>query len=394
MNEKISWYREVLDLEPDSRLFLPLARLLVEEGLAEEAADVLDRGCARHPTFLEAGLFRVEVLQSLGRAEESSAELDALLPIFSRNRGFWKAWADNENALGREGASLALRLLDLVLNGVAVDMQDIIRRGIESLEMERAGAGRPESRPKAAPVILPLRQEAVSPGPGPKAATPLQSAEKLKTAESLKPKRIISAPGAQEKALEKPFDKAADRPVSAPRISVAEPAQNGGAARDRTQVPPRTRSMAEVLAEQEQYRDAASIYAEIIEKCRENGESGKIEEIENRRKELLALAEGRQIEAPQPVAAPDPAQPEAARDASSADASSADASSADVSAQDASSRDVSEEQGVERPAAAAVSPAAIPSAAIPSAAIPSATEEDGLVSILEELARRMEARIG
>ena len=28
MNMKIGWYREVLELEPDSRLFLPLARLL------------------------------------------------------------------------------------------------------------------------------------------------------------------------------------------------------------------------------------------------------------------------------------------------------------------------------------------------------------------------------
>lgn len=371
MNEKISWYREVLDIEPDSRLFLPLARLLVEEGLAEEAAGVLDRGCARHPTFLEARLFRVEVLQSLGRAEESSAELDALLPILSRNRGFWKAWADNENVLGREGASLALRMLDLVLNGVAVDMQDIIRRGIESLEMECAGASLPESRPKAAPVNLPLRQEAVSPGPGPKAAAPLQTAEKLRPAESLKPKLFVSAPGAQKKAP--------DRPVSDTRITVAAPAQNGGADLDRTQVPPRTRSMAEVLAEQEQYRDAASIYAEIIEKYRQSGESGKLEELENRRKELLALAEGRQIESPQPAAAPEPAQPKAAQDASSADAFSVDAS-----AQDASSSDASEEQSVERPAAAAN----------PSAAIPSATEEDGLVSILEELARRMEARIG
>ncbi|HIV67199.1 MAG TPA: hypothetical protein H9991_13195, partial [Candidatus Mailhella excrementigallinarum] len=42
--EKINWYREVLELEPGSRVFLPFARLLVEQGCSDEAAAVLRRG--------------------------------------------------------------------------------------------------------------------------------------------------------------------------------------------------------------------------------------------------------------------------------------------------------------------------------------------------------------
>ena len=41
--EKINWYREVLELEPGSRVFLPFARLLVEQGCSDEAAAVLRR---------------------------------------------------------------------------------------------------------------------------------------------------------------------------------------------------------------------------------------------------------------------------------------------------------------------------------------------------------------
>ena len=57
MMDKIEWYREVLELEPSSKLFFPLARLLVEDGQPEAALETLRRGLERHPEFLEARLF-------------------------------------------------------------------------------------------------------------------------------------------------------------------------------------------------------------------------------------------------------------------------------------------------------------------------------------------------
>ena len=48
MTEKIQWYKEVLELEPNSKVFFPLARLLVEEGHLDEAVAVLEQGLARH----------------------------------------------------------------------------------------------------------------------------------------------------------------------------------------------------------------------------------------------------------------------------------------------------------------------------------------------------------
>ena len=44
MMDKIEWYREVLELEPSSKLFFPLARLLVEDGQPEAALETLRRG--------------------------------------------------------------------------------------------------------------------------------------------------------------------------------------------------------------------------------------------------------------------------------------------------------------------------------------------------------------
>ena len=41
MTEKIEWYKEVLELEPNSKVFFPLARLLSEAGRTDEAVEIL-----------------------------------------------------------------------------------------------------------------------------------------------------------------------------------------------------------------------------------------------------------------------------------------------------------------------------------------------------------------
>lgn len=66
MTEKIDWYKEVLELEPNSKVFYPLSRLLAEAGRTDEAVDTLEQGLARHEEFLEARLFLVELLHQLG----------------------------------------------------------------------------------------------------------------------------------------------------------------------------------------------------------------------------------------------------------------------------------------------------------------------------------------
>ena len=40
MTEKIEWYKEVLTLEPNSKIFFPLARMLEREGDLEQACEV------------------------------------------------------------------------------------------------------------------------------------------------------------------------------------------------------------------------------------------------------------------------------------------------------------------------------------------------------------------
>ena len=43
MTEKIEWYKEVLELEPNSKVFFPLARMLAEEQRTDEAVEILEQ---------------------------------------------------------------------------------------------------------------------------------------------------------------------------------------------------------------------------------------------------------------------------------------------------------------------------------------------------------------
>ena len=89
MTEKIEWYREVLELEPNSKVFLPLAKLLVEENGDSQAIDILQRGLDRHPDFLEARLFLIELLYKTGKNDERDAEVKKLGKMFATYAGFF-----------------------------------------------------------------------------------------------------------------------------------------------------------------------------------------------------------------------------------------------------------------------------------------------------------------
>ena len=111
MMDKIEWYREVLELEPSSKLFFPLARLLVEDGQPEAALETLRRGLERHPEFLEARLFYIEQLYHHGQPEACVAEVTELGQLFASYPGFWQAWAASMLGSGCGDVATALRFL-------------------------------------------------------------------------------------------------------------------------------------------------------------------------------------------------------------------------------------------------------------------------------------------
>ena len=160
MTEKIEWYKEVLELEPNSKVFFPLARLLSEAGRTDEAVEILKQGLARHEEFLEARLFLIELLHTANRLEACEKQVGRLTKMFSTYAGFWQAWAACINAAGDAPDTAAvLRFLALNFSKGPVSLHEVINQGLASLSGAGAAAGAEASSQ--------ARSEAASPAAGP-----------------------------------------------------------------------------------------------------------------------------------------------------------------------------------------------------------------------------------
>ena len=138
MTEKIEWYKEVLELEPNSKVFFPLARLLAEAKRMDEAVEILEQGLARHEEFLEARLYLIELLHSANKLEACEKQVSRLTKMFSTYAGFWQAWAACINAAGDAPDTAAmLRFLALNFSKGPVSLHDVINQGLASM----AGGG-------------------------------------------------------------------------------------------------------------------------------------------------------------------------------------------------------------------------------------------------------------
>ncbi len=139
---KLEWYREVLALEPNSKLFLPLARLLArlgsEENNAEylnEAFSVLRRGLDIHPDFMEARLFLIELLNMCGCKAQCGAEVARLASLFLSYPDFWDAW--REYAITENESSdftAALGFMSAIMRNKSLSIVQVLEAGLNALK--------------------------------------------------------------------------------------------------------------------------------------------------------------------------------------------------------------------------------------------------------------------
>ncbi|MCH5277232.1 MAG: tetratricopeptide repeat protein [Desulfovibrionaceae bacterium] len=228
--EKAAWYREVLDLEPGSKVFVPFARLLLELDRADEAIDVLRDGLERHPEFMEARLLLIDVLHRRGDAG-CGAEVARLAGLFRSHPDFWDAW-------GAESAStelaVSLGFLAALFRNEGLTLADVLAAGLDVLREQPFTPGERAVPPaRAISAELCGRDAAGSAGP---------------------------ARASSDLSGDPPHPRISDGLANT--ASVSAPA--GG--QDKCSL--RTRSMAEVLAEQGDVRGAVDIYEELLTTCR------------------------------------------------------------------------------------------------------------------------------
>ena len=133
MKEKIEWYQEVLELEPSSKVFFPLARLLAENGRFADAASALRQGLDRHPEHFEARMLFLEMLVRTNRDEEAGELAQDIARTMSGYPAFWRKWAQTL-AAGENGmeSSLAVSFLAAWFDGNRISWGEVIRLGLSA----------------------------------------------------------------------------------------------------------------------------------------------------------------------------------------------------------------------------------------------------------------------
>jgi tetratricopeptide (TPR) repeat protein len=281
MKAKIDWYKEVLELEPGSKVFFPLARLLAENGQMNDALSVLRLGLERHPEFIEARLYLIELLHQQGESAQCEQQVGRLARLFSAYPGFWEAWGMYAGGDGNSELPVALKLLSLLFRRGDIRLSDVLEQGLRACIASPSFSSPPPPRASSA-----LRDEGERRGPpvapgAPGALGALGAAEG--PSHPSHPSRPSHPGGASFPARATP---------SEPKIPV--PAANDfpkaalhGETEEAEEEPftLRTRSMADVLAEQGDVDGALEIYRELASRP---GSPEEREEIKERITQLSA----------------------------------------------------------------------------------------------------------
>lgn len=310
MTEKIEWYKEVLELEPNSKVFLPLAHLYASRNEIDEAVAALEHGLSRHPEHMEARLFLIELLYKAGRQDECTVHVREMSRLFSSYAHFWQAWAVCLRTAGEAPEmSAALRLMAVNFLYGPISVSTLMEKGLDAVLGEVTPAAvkvadkvlaavptAEASAPAQAPVARETPAAAAEAAPAAPAAaagdaaspvghglvadadTDEENDDDVLPADMPLPRDAeldmpVSFAGDEENAdagnagapAEEPAVASADALTpAAPPLVVAPAAQaDGGAEEGQEGFSLRTRSMAEVLAEQGDLRGALDIYQEL-----------------------------------------------------------------------------------------------------------------------------------
>jgi tetratricopeptide (TPR) repeat protein len=261
MKQKIEWYKEVLELEPGSRVFFPLAKLLAADGQADEAIRSLRQGLLRHPDHVEARLLLVELLFLQNAGEALTTEIHSLGAMLVAYPGFWQAWSSHLSSIpDLHDASLAMRFFAAAIQGRPVSWGEIIEHGLKSVLGDAANA---VLSPPAFAAHTPSAQEETAmrrsapPESGAPATQQSGGRPQSPTVFERQPEKLPAeaSPVASAPLLTRESD-GLSSPEDSDDIAEEEPEETFSI---------RTRSMAEVLAEQGDITGALDIYQELMQ---------------------------------------------------------------------------------------------------------------------------------
>ncbi len=280
MKEKIDWYQEVLDLEPGSKVFFPLSKLLVQNNELARAIDTLQHGLERHPEYIEARLYLVDLLHQHSDIKTESKldeHLDVLVPLLERYAGFWQAWGNVKSG----DSKLAISFLAALFQNKSLTLSEIFNKGLQAIDGDNKKSDDPSGGAQGGPSYGPEISEKDDDIFSQEANDITAQAPEVQEDPTQTPKMDESTLGdsldsepASKEVVAKNTEAAEKSPKPKITISITKPTlvpvkeeilpdeDEDEEGEERFSL--RTRSMAEVLAEQGDYAGALEIYEELL----------------------------------------------------------------------------------------------------------------------------------
>lgn len=151
MQDKISWYEEVLSQDPGSPLFFNLARLYLDQGERNKAIGYLQAGLDRNPAHAQARFLLIQTLADADRRDTARQYLEPILAGLGSSPDFWLLWAEKLEAEGRTDLAAAVRFIGTDIGQGPMSWAHVLLQGLQDLatirssedqiEEPRAGTG-------------------------------------------------------------------------------------------------------------------------------------------------------------------------------------------------------------------------------------------------------------
>ena len=264
MEEKIKWYEEILHLDP-ARLFFPLARLYAQNNDPEKAIQTLRSGLDKDPRHVEAKMFLLSLLIRQGQdIDQEGWLLEGITAVLEQYPEVWTAWAREQEKSGHTDLGVALRFVGSTLQGRPLSWTEILNQGFAAL------AGETDSRPP--------EQDGSGPTSGshgggldfvtsemPSGADSQATAlfEEAPADQGVEADLISPDDGLEMGHDEQPMEQAEDASFQGDGAGESDGAEEPERDDSVSLTSYRTRTMADILAEQGDYPQALDIYVEL-----------------------------------------------------------------------------------------------------------------------------------
>ncbi len=130
MNDKLELYREIVEIDPSSRVFFLYAQLLEKEGKIDETLNVLALGLEKQPDYLEARLYYIDLLAKHDKIESAQIQLHKFTDILKKYPGFWSVWS-RLTAEENSTISSTLALLSAFFTNPSLTLMEVIQAGLQ-----------------------------------------------------------------------------------------------------------------------------------------------------------------------------------------------------------------------------------------------------------------------